>query len=263
MEIMTNRQCPRCGKQYPASYQRCPYCFRQRRKQRSPWARRLRYLRRVVIRLRRQGPYYLSAALGVLLALLVLLCVLVSRCAFKGSEKPAEPPTVQTPDSETQEPAEPLTLSQTALSLTAGESALLTASGGGEGVIWSSSNQDVATVESGTVTGKGAGSAVITAASGTETVTCQVTVQEPVVLPELALNHRDFTLPFGDPPVQMKVKIKGTRDLYDGEVVWTSQDTNVVSVSQEGLVERVGRGTTTVTAIIGDMTLECIVRVPR
>ncbi len=260
---MTNRQCPRCGKQYPASYQRCPYCFRQRRKQRSPWARRLRYLRRVVIRLRRQGPYYLSAALGVLLALLVLLCVLVSRCAFKGSEKPAEPPTVQTPDSETQEPAEPLTLSQTALSLTAGESALLTASGGGEGVIWSSSNQDVATVESGTVTGKGAGSAVITAASGTETVTCQVTVQEPVVLPELALNHRDFTLPFGDPPVQMKVKIKGTRDLYDGEVVWTSQDTNVVSVSQEGLVERVGRGTTTVTAIIGDMTLECIVRVPR
>lgn len=260
---MTNRQCPRCGKQYPASYQRCPYCFRQRRKQRSPWARRLRYLRRVVIRLRRQGPYYLPAALGVLLALLILLCVLVSRCAFKGSEKPAEPPTVQTPDSETQEPAEPLTLSQTALSLTAGESALLTASGGGEGVIWSSSNQDVATVESGTVTGKGAGSAVITAASGTETVTCQVTVQEPVVLPELALNHRDFTLPFGDPPVQMKVKIKGTRDLYDGEVVWTSQDTNVVSVSQEGLVERVGRGTTTVTAIIGDMTLECIVRVPR
>lgn len=260
---MTNRQCPRCGKQYPASYQRCPYCFRQRRKQRSPWARRLRYLRRVVIRLRRQGPYYLPAALGILLALLVLLCVLVSRCAFKGSEKPEDPPTVQTPDSEAQEPAEPLTLSQTALSLTAGESALLTASGGSEGIIWSSSNQDVATVESGTVTGKGAGSAVITAASGTETVTCQVTVQEPVVLPELALNHRDFTLPSGDPPVQMKVKIKGTRDLYDGEIVWTSQDTNVVSVSQEGLVERVGRGTTTVTAIIGDMTLECIVRVPR
>lgn len=260
---MTNRQCPRCGRQYPASYQRCPYCFRQRRKQRSPWARCLRYLRRVVIRLRRQGPYYLPAALGVLLALLVLLCVLVSRCAFKGSEKPEEPPTAQTPDSEAQEPAEPLTLSQSALSLTAGDSALLTASGGGEEVSWTSSNQDVATVENGTVTGKGAGSAVITAASGTETAVCQVTVQEPVVLPELALNHRDFTLPAGDPPVQMKVKIKGTRDLYDGEVVWTSQDANVVSVSPEGLVERVGRGTTTVTAIIGDMTLECIVRVPR
>lgn len=61
----------------------------------------------------------------------------------------------------------------------------------------------------------------------------------------------------------MKVTVKGTRDLYDGEIVWTSQDTNVVSISQDGLVERVGRGTTTVTAIIGDMTLECIVRVPR
>ena len=92
---MTNRQCPRCGRQYPASYQRCPYCFRQQRKQRSAWARCLRYLRRVVIRLRRQGPYYLPAALGVLLALLILLCVLVSRCAFQGREKPAAPPTVQ------------------------------------------------------------------------------------------------------------------------------------------------------------------------
>lgn len=260
---MTNRQCPRCGRQYPASYQRCPYCFRQRRKPRSAWARCLRYLRRVVIRLRRQGPYYLPAALGVLLALLVLLCVLVSRCAFKGSEKPAEPPTVQTPENKEPEPAEPLTLSQTALSLVAGESAALSASGGSAGVSWTSSNQDVATVENGTVTGKGPGSAVITASAGTETATCQVTVQAAVVLPELVLNHRDFTLPSGDPPVQMKVTVKGTRDLYDGEIVWTSQDTNVVSISQDGLVEWVGRGTTTVTAIIGDMTLECIVRVPR
>ena len=120
-----------------------------------------------------------------------------------------------------------------------------------------------ATVENGTVTGKGPGSAVITASAGMETATCQVTVQAAVVLPELVLNHRDFTLPSGDPPVQMKVTVKGTRDLYDGEIVWTSQDTNVVSISQDGLVERVGRGTTTVTAIIGDMTLECIVRVPR
>lgn len=217
----------------------------------------------MVIRLRRQGPYYLPAALGVLLALLILLCVLVSRCAFKGSEKPAEPPTVQTPENKEPEPAEPLTLSQTALSLVAGESAALSASGGSGGVSWTSSNQDVATVENGTVTGKGPGSAVITASAGTETATCQVTVQAAVVLPELVLNHRDFTLPSGDPPVQMKVTVKGTRDLYDGEIVWTSQDTNVVSISQDGLVERVGRGTTTVTAIIGDMTLECIVRVPR
>ena len=156
---MTNRQCPRCGRQYPASYQRCPYCFRQRRKPRSAWARCLRYLRRVVIRLRRQGPYYLPAALGV------------SRCAFKGSEKPAEPPTVQTPENKEPEPAEPLTLSQTALSLTAGESAALSASGGSAGVSWTSSNQDVATVENGTVTGKGPGSAVITASAGNETAT--------------------------------------------------------------------------------------------
>ena len=99
-----------------------------------------------------QTAAYLPAALGVLLALLVLLCVLVSRCAFKGSEKPAEPPTVQTPENKEPEPAEPLTLSQTALSLVAGESAALSASGGSAGVSWTSSNQDVATVENGTLT---------------------------------------------------------------------------------------------------------------
>lgn len=259
MDTMNNRQCPRCGRQYPASYQRCPYCSGQRRKKRSPWVRRLR---RVVIRLRRNGPI-LPVALCVLLVVIVLLGVLLTRCSRKDAPEPEDKTAVQTPEDQDPEPAEPLALSQTALSLTAGESATLSVSGGHEGLSWTSSNQDVATVENGTVTGKGAGSAVITASAGTETATCQVTVQAAVVLPDLVLNHRDFTLPPGDPPVQMKVTVKGTRDLYDGEIVWTSQDTNVVTISQDGLVERVARGTTTVTAIIEGVTLECIVRVPR
>lgn len=254
---MNNRQCPRCGRQYPASYQRCPYCARQRRKKRSPWVRRLR---RVVIQLRRSGPI-LPAALCALLVVIVLLGFLLTRCSHREEPKPEEDAVVQPKEEE--EPAEPLSLSQTALSLTAGESASLSASGGRGDVAWTSSNQDVATVEGGTITAKGPGSAVITASAGTETAVCQVTVQAAVVLPDLALNHSDFTLPPGDPPVQMRVKIKGTRDLYDGEVVWTSQDTNVVTISQDGLVERVARGTTTVTAIIEDVTLVCTVRVPR
>ena len=66
----------------------------------------------------------------------------------------------------------------------------------------------------------------------------------------------------GDPAVQMKVRIKGTKEAYGGDVVWASQDPAVVSVSDTGLVERVGRGTTVITASAGGQILECIVRVP-
>ncbi len=95
-----------------------------------------------------------------------------------------------------------------------------------------------------------------------ETATCQVTVQAAVVLPELVLNHRDFTLPSGDPPVQMKVTVKGTRDLYDGEIVWTSQDTTWSPSARTGWWSG-WAGHHHGDRHHRDMTLECIVRVPR
>ena len=73
---------------------------------------------------------------------------------------------------------------------------------------------------------------------------------------QLSLNKTDFTLRSGDPPVQMKVK--GT----ESAVVWASKNTSVVTVSDSGLVTRVGSGRTTVTATVDGQTLECTVRVP-
>lgn len=80
-------------------------------------------------------------------------------------------------------PATGITLNKSELTLTAGESASLTATVTPEGstdtVVWSSSKTDVATVDSATgkVTAVAPGEATITATAGTKTATCTVKVQ--------------------------------------------------------------------------------------
>lgn len=164
----------------------------------------------------------------------------------------------------TAEPADPLSLSQTDITIPAGETGRLTASGGSGEIVWSSSNPEIASVDGGAVTGKAGGTVTITAQSGEETAACQVKVEgDPWIdpnIPDLSLNKTDFTFGQSDTPVQMKLLIKGTRNVYEGDVTWTSSNTGVASISDKGVVSWVGKGTTTVTAAVGDKTFECIVR---
>ena len=79
-------------------------------------------------------------------------------------------------------PATDISLSKSELTLTAGESASLTATVTPEGstdtVVWSSSKTDVATVDAtGKVTAVAPGEAIITAKAGTKKATCTVKVQ--------------------------------------------------------------------------------------
>ena len=79
-------------------------------------------------------------------------------------------------------PASGITLNKSELTLTAGESASLTATVTPEGstdtVVWSSSKTDVATVDAtGKVTAVAPGEAIITAKAGTKKATCTVKVQ--------------------------------------------------------------------------------------
>jgi len=153
--------------------------------------------------------------------------------------------------------SQPLTLSQTNITIPAGETARITAEGGSGEIVWTSSNEEIATVSGGSVTGVAGGTVTITATSGEESVTCNVTVTgDAWVSPaELSLNYTDFTLREGDPPVKMKVK--GT----DSPVVWTSSNVNVATVDTDGVVRRVGKGNATITAEVDGQTLTCIVRV--
>ena len=53
----------------------------------------------------------------------------------------------------------------------------------------------------------------------------------------------------GNPDVQMKVK--GT----DSPVVWASENPNVASISDTGVVKWVGKGTTNITATVDGQVL--------
>ena len=88
--------------------------------------------------------------------------------------------------------------------------------------MWSTSNENIATVTGGEVEGKAGGTATITAACGEESVHfyCKQKQEE------------------------LKQKSKPVW------VTWSTGNANVVTVSDGGLVTRVGKGTTTVTAAV-------------
>lgn len=151
----------------------------------------------------------------------------------------------------------PLALDQTTITIPSGQTARITATGGSGEIVWTSSNNEIATVDGGSVTGVAGGTVTITATTGEESVSCTVTVTgDPWVSPvQLSLNYTDFTLRPNDPPVQMKVR--GT----ESPVTWSSSNVNVATVDSNGVVKRVGQGTATITAQVDGQTLTCIVRV--
>lgn len=287
---MSNRVCPTCGEEYSDTYRTCPFCEEEKaiRQGHPPH-------RQGGKRLEKQRARGGGGAGGVLLLLTVVIIAGALAYVFfgerisdtlgirsdpaelgftTGDQDPADtPPEETTPPADTQ-PASALVMSQPAMTLAAGETALLTATGVEGDVVWSTSDEQIAVVDGGAVTAKAGGTAVITAAVGDETATCSVEVEgEPPAPPaaeqpqpsgggsgasgvQLSLNKTDFTLRSGDPPVQMKVK--GT----ESAVTWASKNTSVVTISDSGVVTRVGSGRTTVTATVDGQTLECTVRVP-
>lgn len=249
---MSSRRCVKCGRQYPASYQTCPYCSgREERGRRRPASR----LEQIMDFLRQHSQRIFFGGCAFFLCI-ALLGILITRCSEPREEKGEPAPVASVA-------AEPLSLSRNVASVLVGETVTVTVSGGFDTLIWTSSDEAVASVDSGRVTGKAPGTATVTASTGIDSVSCEILVEEPAeAVPALALNHKDFTLRAGDPPVQMKAFLSGTRTVYDGEVVWASGDPGVVTVSDAGLVERVGKGTTVITATAGDQVLECVVRVP-
>ena len=121
-------------------------------------------------------------------------------------------------------------------------------------VNWSSSDTAVATVSSdGTVIALKAGTATITATS-TENpsikATCMITVKEeekpqPPVLEGLTINLTECRLEEGE---SVKLSVTASPADANGEVVWSSSDTAVATVSADGRVTALKAGTATITA---------------
>lgn len=116
-------------------------------------------------------------------------------------------------------------------------------------VIWSSDNENVATVNKGTVTGVSKGEAIITAALAIEPrckASIKVTVLESVAPKSLTITGYFSNIQWADENLQLGV----TADDPDAStlVTWASSNTSVASISETGYVSFLNKGNTTITA---------------
>ena len=127
-------------------------------------------------------------------------------------------------------------------------------------VIWTSSNDEIATVdENGVVTAVADGTATITATVGSLTAECIVHVRE-VPLEGIDLDKTAITMNKGDKSEALVVSYNPEDTTDDKTVTWSSDDEDIATV-ENGVVTAVGAGTTTITATVGEFAAECEVTV--
>ena len=123
-------------------------------------------------------------------------------------------------------------------------------------VSWSSSTITNASVDlTGLVKGVAAGSATITATLGSVTQSTSVTVTAPTVT-GISVTPDDITLPIGisEQYTASAIYSDGSiQDLVSG-VTWTSSDTAVATIDNNGLAAVLAAGTTTITATVGSFS---------
>ena len=132
-------------------------------------------------------------------------------------------------------------------------------------VTWSTSDNQVATVENGVVTALAVGTATITVTTtdGGKTATCAVTVKEKVIpVTSVSLDKEAFDLFVGDAAVALVATVSPD-NATDKSVTWSSSNQNVATVDANGNVTAVGPGsaTITVTTVDGNKTATCNVNV--
>lgn len=133
--------------------------------------------------------------------------------------------------------------------------------------VWSIENENVATVsDTGLITTVANGDTTVFAQVGARKLECIVRVRNAGTAAEANpnsgtssvsgayLSSKDFTAKPGE---KVQLRVRGT----DASVSWSVGNSSVATVSADGLVTGVARGTTTVYAKVGDRTLECIVRI--
>ena len=165
------------------------------------------------------------------------------------------------------QPVTGVAIDKTVLSLVVGESETLNAEvapadASNKNVTWSSSDTSVATVDqSGQVRAAGAGTAAITVKTedGEKTASCSVTVIQPVT--GVSINPSAITLGIGESSELTATVMPA--DAANKNVTWTSSDTTVAAVSENGTITANKAGTATITVKTNDggKTDTCLVTV--
>ena len=125
-------------------------------------------------------------------------------------------------------------------------------------VIWSSNNEEVATVDQqGNVVAVGEGECDITvsAVDGDASAVCHVVVKSLVTVTEIELNKSSIT---GKPGTGYQLTAAVSPENADvTEMKWSSSAPQIASVDQNGVVSILGLGECVITAAIGDVSATC------
>ena len=133
-----------------------------------------------------------------------------------------------------------------------------------ETVSFASADETVATVnQQGKIMATGGGSTEITVTCGGYSASCLVTCDFAVADPQEeadqtlpALSSTDMTFTY--PNQQATLLVTNVPD--EAEILFSSADESIATISSSGVITAVGSGTTTVTAQVMGQSLECIVR---
>lgn len=159
-----------------------------------------------------------------------------------------------------------VSLSKSSLSLTVGQSELLTASvspsnATNRAVIWSSNNSSVASVSGGVVTARNPGTAAVTATVDGKSTSCQVTVKG-IEVSHVTIDRASAELRIGD-TIQLNASVYPS-NATDRSVSWSSNNSAIAAVSSTGLVTAKSEGLVRVWARAGGKEEYCsILVVPR
>lgn len=177
---------------------------------------------------------------------------------------PAKEVAVTATFKETVVAVESVTLEPTTAEVEAGKTVALTATvtpdtATDKTVTWTSDEPEVATVdENGTVTGVAAGTATITATAGEKSATCKVTVTAAEVpCTSITLEKTAEVMKGKTVALKATAAPEGTTD----KLTWSSSDEKIATVTADGTVTGVARGTATITATCGKITATCEISV--
>ncbi len=130
---------------------------------------------------------------------------------------------------------------------------------GGEDIVWSSSEEGVATVDqTGLVTAVDAGKTIITAASGDKKAECTVNV----ITKEITLNSTYVILDTADEKAPKTYQLSArASDNSPLQIEWRSDNTEAATVDENGLVTAVAAGGAMVIGTVEGMEIACTVAV--
>jgi hypothetical protein len=158
-----------------------------------------------------------------------------------------------------------ITVDYNKITLFEGETMQLKASPATLSFTWSSSNEDIVTVDNtGLVTAKKEGAANVVAAAGDITFAVECIVQEKVAITGVTFRDSDFYLlnPGNTANVVITQIPSGGNDIPMTDFEWWSEDETVARVSDAGVIKAIDFGETKVNYRRGPYTITAKVLVP-